>query len=140
MVTVLGENTLESVAVTCVAEPLLPHELAGAVELPPQAVVTTSAIPRASMVRMRSLLGRSERCMAEDVTRLGPVTDLCKARTLRRALADSGRLEPLVIVVTRIPVSSRNGVCRSDGAHPTAIASFRTMTPTLAALSAPYSY
>jgi len=71
MVTVLGENTLESVALTFADAPLLPHELAGAVELPPQAVVTTSAIPRASMVRMRSLLGRSERCMAEDVTRLG---------------------------------------------------------------------
>ncbi len=76
MVAVLGENTLESVALTFADAPLLPHELAGAVELPPQAVVTTSAIPRASMVRMRSLLGRSERCMREDISRLGPVTNL----------------------------------------------------------------
>jgi len=57
MVAVPGENTFESVALTFADAPLLPHELATEVELP-HAAITTSATLRASMVRIRSLLGR----------------------------------------------------------------------------------
>ena|SRR6266700_2434128 len=65
--------------------------------------------------------------MTDDTTRLGPVTDICKARTLRSALADSTRLGALVILVTRVPVSSRNGGVSlgRSAPYPQAMSNFR---------------